>query len=137
MQPISKVTHHRSEATPSQRIKHVHEDLRAHQSIQTNLKQALTHIDDMGGHLAASGPRIGPIGHSPRSADHESRPTMCRRPTSPTASQYTHGSVWLVLHGGLGRFLSKLLVVPPYIYEGRWFKWRHTTYHSPPSVEPH
>jgi len=61
--------------------------------------------------------------------------TMCRRPTGPTASQYARGSMWLVLHGGLSRFSSKWLVVPPYIYEGAGLKWRHTTHHSPPNVE--
>ena len=51
MQPMSKVTHHGSEATTSRRIRRVHEDLRAHQSYQTNVRQAHTHIYDMGAHL--------------------------------------------------------------------------------------
>ena len=51
MQPISKVTHHRSKATPSRRIRCIHEDPRAHQSYKTNSRQALTHIHDMGAHL--------------------------------------------------------------------------------------
>ena len=41
-QPISKETHHRSEATPSRRIRRVHDDLRAHQSYQTDLA-VMTH----------------------------------------------------------------------------------------------
>ena len=53
-QPVSKATRHRSEATPYQRIRRVHEDPRAHQSYQTDLRQALTHIHDMGAHLAAT-----------------------------------------------------------------------------------
>ena len=53
MQPISKVTRHRPNAKSSRRIRRVHEDLRAHQSYQTDLRQALTHIYDMGAHLAA------------------------------------------------------------------------------------
>ena len=53
MQPTSKATRHQSVATPSQQIRRVHEDPRAHQSYQTNLRQALTHIYDMGVHLTA------------------------------------------------------------------------------------
>ena len=53
MQSISKVTRHGSEATISRQIRRVHEDLRAHQSYQTDFRQALTHIHDMGAHLAA------------------------------------------------------------------------------------
>ena len=53
-QPISKATRHRSVATPSRQIRRVHEDPRAHQSYQTDLRQALTHIHDMGAHLAAT-----------------------------------------------------------------------------------
>jgi len=53
-QPISKVTRHRSEATPSRRIKRVHEDLRAYQSYQTTSRQALAHVYLMGIHLAAT-----------------------------------------------------------------------------------
>ena len=51
MQPMSKVTHHGSEATTSRRIRRVHEDLQAHQSTKTDSRQALTHIHDMGAHL--------------------------------------------------------------------------------------
>ena len=54
MQPKGKVTRHGSEATTSQQIRRVHEDLRAHQSYQTDLRQALTHIHDIGAHLAAT-----------------------------------------------------------------------------------
>ena len=56
-QPKRKMTRHGSEATTSQRIRCVHEDLRAHQSYQTDLRQALTHIYDMGVHLAAFQPK--------------------------------------------------------------------------------
>ena len=52
MQPMSKVTHHRSEVKSSRRIKRVHEDLRAHQSTKTDSRQAHTHIYDVGAHLA-------------------------------------------------------------------------------------
>ena len=51
MQPMSKVTRHRSEVKSSRQIRHVHEDLRAHQSYQTDVRQAHTHIYDMGAHL--------------------------------------------------------------------------------------
>ena len=119
MQPTSKVTRHQSVATPSQRIRHVHEDPRAHQSYQTNLRQALTHIYDMRVHLTAFRPRTGPNGPSPRSADQQGRLAWCWQPTGPTDSHMTRGSVWLVLHGGLAQFSGKRLVVPPYIYEGR------------------
>jgi len=114
LQLISKVTCHRSETTHSRQIRCVHEDPRAHQSYQTALRQAMTHIHDMRAHLVVSRPRIGQIGHSPRSADH-GRPTICRRPTGLTTSQSVRGSVWLVLHVGLGKFSSKWLVIPPYI----------------------
>ena len=53
MQPMSKVTRHRSEVKSSRRIRCIHEDLRAHQSIQIDLRQGLTHIHDMGAHLTA------------------------------------------------------------------------------------
>jgi hypothetical protein len=72
MQSTSKVTRHRSEATPSRRIRRVHEDPRAHQSYQTALRQAMTHIHDIGAHLEVSRPRIGPFGHLFWSADHRS-----------------------------------------------------------------
>ena len=68
MQPMSKVTHHGSEATTSRRIRRVHEDLRAHQSTKTDSRQALTHIHDMGVHLAAFSPKTRPNGLSPQSA---------------------------------------------------------------------
>jgi len=53
MQPKSKVTRHQSEAKSSQRIRRIHEDLQAHQSFQTDSRQAFTHVHDMGVHLAA------------------------------------------------------------------------------------
>ena len=60
------------------------------------------------------------------------RPTQWRRPTGPTDSQMTHGSVWLVLHGGLAQFPGKRLVVPSYKYnlEGAQMKTSHTPHHS-------
>lgn len=70
MQPMSKVTRHRSEVKPSRRIRRVHEDLRAHQSTQTTSRQAMTHIHNMRAHLAASRPRFGPNGHLVWPADH-------------------------------------------------------------------
>ena len=122
MQPKSKVTRQRSEAKSSRQIRRIHNDLRAHQSIQTTSRQAITHIHNMRAHLAASRPRFGPNGHIVWPADHDCQPTMWRRPTGPTAFQLTCGSVWLVLHGGLAQSPGKWLVVPPYIYEGRGLK---------------
>ena len=118
MQPKSKVTHHRSKAKSSQQIRRIHNDLRAHQSIQTTSRQAITHIHNMRAHLAASRPRFGPNGHIVWPADHDCQPTMWRRPTGPTASQCTCGVLWLVLHGVLGRFSGKWLVVPPIYMRG-------------------
>ena len=118
MQPTSKVTRHQSVATPSQWIRHVHEDPRAHQSYQTNLRQALNHIYDMGVRLTAFRPRTGPNGPSPRSADQQGRPTWCWQATGPTDSHRTCGNVWLVFHGGLAQFSSKRLVVPPIYMRG-------------------
>ena len=71
-QPISKVTHHRSEATPSRRIRCVHEDPQAHQSYQTDSRQALTHIHDMGAHLAAFRSSLRRFGRLFWSADRRS-----------------------------------------------------------------
>ena len=122
MQPINKVTCHRSETKSSRRIRHVHEDLWAHQSYQTNLRQALTHIYDIRVHLAAFRPKTGPNGPSPWSADHHGRPIMWWWPTGPTDSHMTRASVWLVLHGGLAQFTGKRLLVPSYKYKGRGFK---------------
>jgi hypothetical protein len=102
MHPKSKVTHRWSKTTTSRWIRPVHEDLRAHQSTQTDSRQAHTDIYDMGAHLAAFWPKTGPNGASPRSADHHGRPTMWWRPTGPTDSQWqvvSHGwcsmAVWL------------------------------------------
>ena len=72
MQLISKVTRHRSEATPSRRIKRVHEDPRAHQSYQIALGQAMTHIHDMGAHLAAFRSSLRRFGRLFWSADRRS-----------------------------------------------------------------
>ena len=76
MQPKSKVTRRGSEATTSRRIRCVHEDLRAHQSTQTDSRQAHTHIHGMRAHLAAFRPRFGPNGHVVWPADLVGRPTM-------------------------------------------------------------
>ena len=78
MKPTSKVTRHQSVATPSQRIRHVHEDPRAHQSIQTTLRGAHTPGYDMGAHLAASIPSLKRFGHLFRSADQLGRLTKGR-----------------------------------------------------------
>ena len=78
MQPTSKMTHHQSVATPSRRIRHVHEDLRAHQSYQTASRQAMTNIHNMGAHLTVSRPRIGLFGHLFWSTDLHGRPTKGR-----------------------------------------------------------
>ena len=83
MQPKSKVTRHQSVATPSQRIKRIHKDLRAYQSYQTNLRQALNHIYDMGGPLNSlptknRAKRAQPtVGRPARSAD---QVVMAHRP---------------------------------------------------------
>ena len=69
MQPTTKVTHHQSVATPSQQIRRIHEDPRAHQSYQTTSRQAMTHIHNMGAHQAAYQTKMGPFGHTFRSAD--------------------------------------------------------------------
>ena len=76
MQPTSKTTCHQSEATPSRRMRRVHEDPRAHQSYQTASRQAKTHIHDMGAHLPVSRPRIGMFGHLFWSTDRHGRPTI-------------------------------------------------------------
>ena len=76
MQPTSKVTRHRSEVKFSRRIRRVHEDLRAHQSIQTTSRQAMTHIHNMRAHLVVSRPRFGPNGHLVWPADHDGRLTV-------------------------------------------------------------
>jgi len=109
MQPKSKVTCHGSEATTSRRIRRVHEDLRAHQSTQTDSRHALTHIYDMRAHLAAFRPRFGPNGHVVWPADHYGCPTiMVTRPCGggprPHRLSVTRGISWLVLHGGLASF---------------------------------
>ena len=67
-QPM-RMTHHQSEVKPSQQIRCIHEDLRAHQSYLTDSRQAMTHIHNMRAHPAAFRPRTGPNGLSPRSAD--------------------------------------------------------------------
>ena len=72
MQPTSMVTHHRSEATPSRRIRCVHEYPRAHQSYQIALGQAMTHIHDMGAHLAAFRSSLRRFGRLFWSADRRS-----------------------------------------------------------------
>jgi len=56
-------TRHQSKVKPSRQIRRIHEDPRAHQSYQTAFRQAMTHIHNMGDHLAVSRPRIGPTGH--------------------------------------------------------------------------
>ena len=71
-QSISKVTRHRSEVTPSRRIRCVHEYPRAHQSYQIALGQAMTHIHDMGAHLAASRSSLRRFGRLFWSADRRS-----------------------------------------------------------------
>ena len=68
-QSISKETRQQSEATTSRQIRRIHMDLRAHQSYQTDSRQAMTHIHNMRAHPAAFRPRTGPNGLSPRSAD--------------------------------------------------------------------
>ena len=78
MQPTSKVTRHQSVATPSRRIRRIHKDPWAHHSYQTTLRQAMTHIHDMGAHLAVSRPRIGLFGHLFWSTDLHGRPTKGR-----------------------------------------------------------
>ena len=118
-QPISKATRHQSEATPSRRNRCIHEDPRAHQSYQTDSRQVLTHIPDMGAHLAVFWPKTGANGASPRSAEQLGRPAQWWRPTGPTASQMTRGEVWSVPNGGLAHFSGKRLVAPSYKYKGR------------------
>ena len=51
-QPM-RMTHHQSEVKPSRRIRCIHKDLRAHQSYQTDSRQAMAHIHNMRAHLAA------------------------------------------------------------------------------------
>ena len=72
MQPTSKATRDQSVATPSRRIRRIHEDPRAHQSFQTTLRQAMPHIYEMGTHLVVSRSSLGPNGHIFWSADHRS-----------------------------------------------------------------
>ena len=64
-----RMTRHQSEVKPSRRIRCIHKDLQAHQSYQTDSRQALTHIYHMGVHVAASRLKTRPNGLSPRSAD--------------------------------------------------------------------
>ena len=116
MQPKRKMTRHGSEATTSIRIRHVHEELRAHKSYQTDLRQAQTYMNDIGVHLAAFRPRTGPNGPSPRSADHV---VAAHRPHRLSV---TCGKVWLVPNGGLASFLGEMRVVPSYKYKGRGSK---------------
>ena len=73
----------------------------------------------MRAHLAAFRPRFRPNRQVVWPADHHGRPTMWWRPTGPTASQKTHGKVWLVTNGGLACFPGKRLVAPTYKYKGR------------------
>ena len=70
-----QVTRHQSVATPSRRIRHVPEDLRAHQSYQTASRQAMTHIHNMGAHLASYQTKLVLFGHFYRWADQHGRPT--------------------------------------------------------------
>jgi hypothetical protein len=62
IQPMTKVTCHRSKATPFQRIRCVHEDPWAHQSIPT-------HIHDMGAYLVVSWSKLRQFGRFFWSAD--------------------------------------------------------------------
>ena len=102
MQPTSKVTCHQSVATPSRRIKHVHADLRAHQSYQTASRQAMTHLYNMGGHLAVCRPRIGPFGHLFWSTDLHGRLTIGRRLWTSPFHVSTRHSMHRSVPGGRG-----------------------------------
>ena len=118
--PISKVTRHQSEATPSQRIRRVHEDPRAHQSYQTASRQAMTHIHNMGANLAVSRPRIGPFGHLFWSTDLHGRPTKGRHLWSSPFHVSTPHSMPRSVPGGRGPIPGlKRSWQPPYIYERR------------------
>ena len=48
-----RMTRHQSEVKPTRQIRRIHKDLRAHQSYQTDSRQAMTHIHNMRAHLAA------------------------------------------------------------------------------------
>jgi len=102
MQPKSKVTRHWSEATPSRWIRRVHEDPRAHHSYQTALRQAMTHIHDMGPHLAVSKPRIGLFGHLFWSTDQHGRPTIGQFVLGAIFHMSTPHSVPRSVPGGMG-----------------------------------
>ena len=102
MQPKSKVTRHQSEVKPSRRIRSIHEDLRAHQSYQTNSRQAMTHIHGMGPHLAVSKPRIGLFSHLFWSTDLHGRLTICRRLWTSPFHMSTPHSMHRSILGGRG-----------------------------------
>ena len=102
MQPTSKATRHQSDATPSRRIRCVHDDPRAHQSYQTASRQSMIHIHNMRPHLAVSRPRIGPFGHLFWSTDLHGRPTIGQRLwTSPFHVSTPH-SMHRSVPGGRG-----------------------------------
>ena len=102
MQPTSKTTCHQSEATPSRRIRRVHKDPRAHQSIQTALRGAHTPGSDMGAHLAAFRPSLRRFGHLFWSTDLHGRPTIGQRLwTSPFHVSTPH-SMHRLVPGGRG-----------------------------------
>ena len=102
MQPTSKATRHQSDATPSRRIRCVHDDPRAHQSYQTASRQAKTHIHNMGAHLEVSRPRIGPFGHLFWSTDLHGRLTICRRLWTSPFHMSTPHSMHRSILGGRG-----------------------------------
>ena len=81
----SKATRHQSVATPSRRIRCIHEDQRAHQSFQTALRQAMPHIYEMGAHLAMSQSSLEPNGDLYRSADQQGQPTIGRFVSAPSS----------------------------------------------------
>ena len=102
----SKATCHQSEAAPSRRIRRVHEDPRAHQSYQTASRQVMTHIHDMGAHLAVSRPRIGPFGHLFWSTDLHGRPTIGRCLWTSPFHMSTPHSMHRSVPGGRGPILG-------------------------------
>ena len=108
-QPIG-VTHHRSKAIPPRPIRRVHKDLRAHQSYQTDLRQAQTNVHDMSAHLAAFRPRTEPNGRSPWPADHV---VMAHGP------HRLGDDMWHLVVGAPWRFGFIPGVAPSYKYEGR------------------
>jgi len=119
--PKSKVTRRGSEATTSRRIRCVHEDLRSHQSTQTDSRLAHTHIYDMRAHLAAFRPRFGPNGHVVWPADHHGCPTiMVTRPCGggPRAPP-TLSDKWHLVVGAPWWFGFIPGVAPSYKYKGR------------------